>query len=180
MTALFAAALAAALPHITPTVVLVSKADAVRQIVPNAQTFTAREVHLSEADAQRLHGAVDWSPENGVLTFYSGKRGAQVLGTFLFVRVDSPHGPVEVAVGFGPQRTVRKVIVTKATVETKPWVQEVLEAGLLAHYEGLEPGASPAAASQVATEVGKMPAYMAEQIDTGVARALAAYAAFAA
>ena len=61
----------AALLHITPTVVLVERPDAVAQLLPGADKFFAREVHLADADAHKLHEAVDWSPTDGVLTFYS-------------------------------------------------------------------------------------------------------------
>ena len=114
------AAIAAAL-HITPVVVLVKRPDAVQALLPGADAYFAREVHLSTPDAHRLHKAVDWSPEDGVLTFYVGRTGSAAVGALEFVRVDTPHGPIEVAVGFTPQGTVRGVLVTKATVEMKPW-----------------------------------------------------------
>lgn len=164
--------------HITPTVILVKRADAARQLVPDAQSFTAREVHLSDADAHRLHEVVDWSPEDGVLTFYTGHQGDRALGAFVFVRVDSPHGPVETAVGFLPDGTVGSVVVTKATVETKPWVLDAIKAGLLSHYAGLTPTATPHGAAAVEQAIGKMPHYMAGEIDKGVARALVAYGGF--
>ena len=167
-----------ALVHITPTVILVPRPDAVTRLAPGADAYFAREVHLSEADAHRLHATVDWSPDDGVLTFYSGKRAGATVGAFLFVRVDSPHGPLEVAVGFDPAGTVRRVEVTKATIETKPWVLEVLRAGLTDSYAGLKAGATPAGAAAVRGKVGSLPAYIAEQVDKGVARALAAYGAF--
>ena len=176
MNALFA--IGAALLHITPTVVLVARPAAVAAVLPTARTFVAREVHLSDADAHRLHGSVDWSPEEGVLTFYTGRDGDAVTGALLFVRVDSPHGPLEIAVGFAPDGAVGKVVVTKATVETKPWVLETLRAGLTSRYEGLRAGATPDGAAAVRDRVGAMPAYIAERVDKGVARALAAYAAF--
>ena len=69
------AALAAVL-HITPAVVLVKRPDAVQALLPGADAYLAREVHLSNLDAQRLHQVVDWSPEDGVLTLYTGKAGA--------------------------------------------------------------------------------------------------------
>src|SRR2546426_3021268 len=117
MNLLFRAAAIAAVLHITPAVVLVKRPDAVQALLPGAEAYFAREVHLSNSDAHRLHLAVDWSPEDGVLTFYGGKTGSTVVGSLEFVRVDTPHGPIEVAVGFTPDGTVRGVIVTKATVE---------------------------------------------------------------
>src|SRR3989454_4497646 len=114
MKLLILAPLAAAL-HITPVVVLVKRPDAVQALLPGADAYFAREVHLSQTDAHRLHQEVDWSPEDGVLTLYTGKTGSTVVGALEFVRVDTPHGPIEVAVGFTPQGMVRGVIVTKAT-----------------------------------------------------------------
>ncbi len=161
--------------HITPTVVLVKREDAVRRLLPEATSFTAREIHLSDADAHKLHEAVDWSPEDGVLTFYSGHRDAKVVGTFVFIRVDSPHGPIEIMVVFQPDGAVRQVEVTKATVESKPWILEALKAGLLQAYAGLPLDGTPAGVDALKGKVGSMPDFMARQVDKGVERALAAY-----
>ncbi|TMI95160.1 MAG: hypothetical protein E6H01_14550 [Bacillati bacterium ANGP1] len=178
MSWLIRAAVAGALLHITPTVILEKRPEAATRLAPGADAFFAREVHLSDPDAHKLHEAVDWSPEDGLLTFYTGKRGANVVSAFLFVRVDTPHGPIEVAVGFDPAGAVRGVEITKATVETKPWVLEALRAGLTDAYRGLKPGQTPGGASRVRDKVGQLPAYIAGEIDKGVARALAAYGAF--
>lgn len=177
MNLLILAPLAAAL-HITPTVVLVKRPDAVQVLLPGADAFFAREVHLSQTDAHRLHQQVDWSPEDGVLTLYTGKTGSTVVGALEFVRVDTPHGPLEVAVGFTPQGTVRGVIVTKATVEMKPWVLEAVGAGLASQYRELKPGAVPHGASAIAGHAGSLAEYVAAEVDKGVARALAAYGSF--
>ena len=178
MKTILRAAVAAALLHITPTVVLVDRPDAVAQLLPGADKYFAREVHLSDADAHKLHEAVDWSPSDGVLTFYSGRHGTALVGLLQFVRVDTPHGPLEVAVAFSPTGTVQGVIVTKATVETKPWVLEALRAGLVTHYQGLAATATPGGKAALAGSVGDLPLYMAQEIDKGVARALAAYRLF--
>jgi len=178
MNLLLRGAAIAAVLHITPAVVLVKRPDAVRSLLPGADAYVAREVHLSDPDAHRLHELVDWSPDDGVLTFYNGKAGATVVGALTFARVDTPHGPVEVAVGFTPQGAVRGVIVTKATVETKPWVLEAVGAGLVERYRGLKPGDVPAGAAVLAEHAGKLAVYIAGEVDKGVARALAAYGVF--
>jgi hypothetical protein len=61
--------------HITPTVVLVKREDAVRRLLPDATEFTAREVRLSKADARRLSSAAAWTPSEGVVTFYTERAG---------------------------------------------------------------------------------------------------------
>ncbi len=178
MKTLFLGATAAALLHITPTVVLIKRTDAVARLLPDAEQFTARELHLSNADSRRLHDAVGWEPPDGVVTFYIGKRQDQETGALIFMRVDSPHGPLEVAVGFQSHGTIRGVEVTKATVETKPWVTAALRAGLTDQYRGLPPGQAPAGAEKVKPQLGVMPAYMAELIDKGVMHAATAYRLF--
>ncbi len=178
MNLLMRVAAIAMMLHITPAVVLVKRPDAVEALLPGADAYTARDVHLSDVDAHRLHVAVDWSPEDGVLTFYKGKAGSVLVGALEFVRVDTPHGPIEVAVGFTPQGTVRGVIVTKATVEMKPWVLEALRAGLTDAYRGLAPDQPPAGAERVKSKIGAMPGYMAELVDKGVMHAAAAYRLF--
>lgn len=175
---ILAGALGAAGLHVTPAVILVKRADAVQALLPGASAFFARDVHLSDPDAHRLHVAVDWSPEDGVLTFYLGKDGSTLVGALEFIRVDTPHGPIEVAVGFTPAGTVRSVLVTKATVEMKPWVLDAEHAGLLGHYEGLKPDATPAGAAAIAGKTGNLAEYVAGEIDKGVARALVGYADF--
>ncbi len=180
MNFLIRAAAIAAMLHITPIVVLVKRPDAVQALLPGADAYVAREVHLSGTDAHRLHEAVDWSPEDGVLVFYGGTAGSTSVGALEFVRVDTPHGPIEVAVGFTPQGAVRGVVVTKATVEMKPWVLEAVAAGLTDHYRGLKPGGAGGAggAAGIASRAGNLAVYVAGEVDKGVARALAAYGAF--
>src|SRR2546423_11631452 len=102
MNFLMRASVITALFHITPVVVLVKRPDAVQTLLPGADAYVAREVHLSATDAHRLHEAVDWSPEDGVLVFYAGTAGAASVGGLGFVRGETPHGPLRVAGGVPP------------------------------------------------------------------------------
>jgi hypothetical protein len=179
MKLFLASALAATLFHITPTVVMVKRPDAVRQLLPGADQFFMRDVHLSKSDADRVgKDAGDWNPPDGTLTFYIGKEGGKDVGALEFIRVDTPHGPIEVAVGFGEDHTVRGVIVTKATTETKPWVVEALEAGLTDHYRGLKLTQTPDGSDAIKPKVGELPAFIAHLVDMGVLRAMVAYRDF--
>src|SRR2546421_5440745 len=124
MNFLIRAAAIAAMLHITPIVVLVKRSDAVQALLPGADAYVAREVHLSGTDAHRLHETVDWSPEDGVLVFYGGTAGSTSVGALEFVRVDTPHGPIEVAVGFPPPGAPRGGGVPQGGVGRDPWVAE--------------------------------------------------------
>ena len=178
MRTLVLGAVTAALLHITPTVILVKRQDAVARLLPGADNFAARELHLSSADSRRVHDAVGWEPPDGVVTFYIGKHQDQVTGALIFMRVDCQHGPIELAIGYDPRGTIRGVEVTKATVEMKPWIVEALGAGLTNEYRGLAVAQAPSGAEKVKPRVGAMPGYMAELIDKGVMHANAAYRLF--
>jgi len=178
MKTLVLGAVTAALLHITPTVILVKRQDAVARLLPGADNFAARELHLSSADSRRVHDAVGWEPPDGMVTFYIGKHQDQVTGALIFMRVDCQHGPIELAIGYDPRGTIRGVEVTKATVEMKPWIVEALGAGLTNEYRGLAVAQAPSGAEKVKPRIGAMPGYMAELIDKGVMHANAAYRLF--
>ena len=177
MKALILGAALAALLHITPTVILVKRQDAVAHLLPGADQFVERELHLSSSDSKKIHDAVGWEPPDGVVTFFIGKHDDQTTGVLLFMRIDSQHGPIELAVGYD-RGTVRGVEVTKATVEMKPWVLEALKAGLTDAYRGMAVTAEPSGAEKVKPKIGAMQGYMAELIDKGVMHANAAYRLF--
>jgi hypothetical protein len=178
MNSLVLGAVTAALLHITPTVVMLKREEAVARLLPGADQFVARELHLSSADSKRIHDAVGWEPPDGVVTFYIGKKQDRVTGVLLFMRVECPHGPIELAIGYEPGGTVRAVEVTKATVEMRPWIVEALRAGLTNEYRGLAVTQAPSGAEKVKPHIGSMPGYMAELIDKGVMHADAAYRLF--
>ena len=178
MNRLLLGAAAAALLHITPTVVLMKREEAVAKLLPGADRFVSRELHLSSADSKRIHDAVGWEPPDGVVTFYLAKKQDQVTGVLVFMRVDCQHGPIELAIGYDARGTVRAVEVTKATVEMKPWIVEALRAGLTNEYRGLAVAEPPSGAEKVKPHVGSMPGYMAELIDKGVMHSDAAYRLF--
>jgi len=81
-------------------------------------------------------------------------------------------------VGFGTDGAIASVVVTKATVETKPWVLTAVRAGLCDHYRGMRAGTVPKAAESIRDAAGDLPTYMATQVDKGVQRALVTYADF--
>ena len=67
-------------------------------------------------------------------------------------------------------------MVTTATVETKPWVQEALGTGLMDGFSGMREGDDPRKAlDRVHGKVGGMPEYMAEVIATAVGRGMVLY-----
>jgi hypothetical protein len=174
--ALTAAVLGAA-AHPSPKVVLVKHADYIRQTLAGASQYFVRTVDIGKQDlaAIRQHG--DYIPDDPDVDFYLGQgdRGTPV-GAVLFQQVDTPHGPLEVGLTFGPDGSITRAAVTTATVETKPWVQEAIATGLMDKFTGMKQGDDPRKAlGEVQGKLGGMPEYMAELIATAVGRGMIIY-----
>ncbi len=169
-------ALAMAAPrHITPTVVLKKKANTIRELLPNAEHYFVRSVEIGKDDLHSLRES-GFSPDDPEIKFYYGTRANdQISGVVLFPQVSTrDHGPLELGIGLAPDGSIRSVTVTKATVETKPWVLQVLATGLLDGFVGMRFGDDPATAlSRSSTsDLGPMPHYIAEVLAEGVRRGL--------
>lgn len=180
--ALAAAAALAMVPtaarHITPTVELVKQVVVIRQTLPGATQFFARNVTIGKEDFQKLKQMGDYVPEDPDVRFFYGKDPkGELVGVVLFPQVNTiQHGPIELGLTVGPNGTVASAVVTKATVETKPWVEEVIKAGFLRNFEGL-PASAPADLSAKISTAGlsSMPAYMGKVINQTVNQGIVLY-----
>jgi hypothetical protein len=169
-------ALAATPRHITPTVVLRKQSTVIRALLPGAQHYFVRSVEIGKDDLNRLR-ETGFKVEDPDVKFYYGTSNAdQITGVVLFPQVSTrDHGPLELGMAIGPDGAIRSVTVTKATVETKPWVLEVLDTDYLSRFEGMRFGDDPATALSPAlkSELSSMPYYIAEVLAVGVKRGLA-------
>ena len=175
--ALAAAAVLGATAHPTPKVVLVKHADFIRQSITGARQYFVRTVSIGKEDLAAIRKASDFTPSDPDMQFFLGQGdGGASVGVALFQQLDSPHGPIEVGLTLGPDGTVAHAVVTTATVETKPWVQEAIATGLMDKFVGMRQGDDPRKALQaVGGKLGGMPEYMAELIATAVGRGLVMY-----
>jgi len=176
LLALAGVAATSAPPHITPTVVLTKQADAIRNGIPGATQFFVKRVTIGQDDFRALSEGGFRPDEEEVKFFYGTGADGQVLGVVLFPQINTPqHGPVEVALSLTPDGAVRSVVVTKATVETKPWVQAAVSSGLLRRFVGMRAGANARSALDTLSKeaMGDMPYYIAGLIAQDVGRGLA-------
>jgi hypothetical protein len=163
--------------HPTPKVVLMKHADFIRQTTPGAKAYFVRTVSIGKQDLAAIRKASDYTPDDADVQFFLGQGdGGSTVGVALFQQVDTPHGPIEVGMTFGPDGAIANTAVTTATVETKPWVLEAVAGGLMKHFTGMKRGDDPRKALQgLDGKLGGMPEYMAELIATGVGRGLVLY-----
>jgi|KBSSwiStaDraftv2_1062776.scaffolds.fasta_scaffold1896728_1 hypothetical protein len=174
--ALAVAALGAA-AHPSPKVVLVKHADFIRQTLTGATQYFVRTVDIGKQDLAAIRQKSDFTPEDPDVQFYLGQgAGGAPAGAVLFQQVDTPHGPLEVGLSFKPDGAIARAMVTTATVETKPWVQEAIGTGLMDRFTGLRQGDDPRKAlAAIDGKLGGMPQYMAELIATAVGRGMVLY-----
>ena len=93
---------------------------------------------IGKQDLAAIRQTSDFTPEDPDVQFYLGQGdGGAPVGAVLFQQVDTPHGPLEVGLTFGPDGAIARAMVTTATVETKPWVQEAVGTGLMDRFTGM-------------------------------------------
>ena len=166
-----------ALAHPTPVVKLVEHADAIRQSLKGADRFFLHSVTIGKSDLAAIRRSVSFTPDDPDVRFYVGKRSdGSDVGVVLFAQANTVHGPVEVALAMTPDHKIGKVTVTRATVETKPWVQEAIATGFLDKMKGMSAADDPGAAvTPLKDHLGGMPFFEARVIATAVKQGLVLY-----
>jgi len=168
----------AAARHITPTVELRKQADVIRQSLPGAQHYFVRRVTIGRQDLERIRAEVSFKPEDPEYKFFLGRDdGDRVIGVVLFPQSNTQHGPLEVGLTMTPDGRIARVVATKATVETKPWVLRAVRSGFLDAFVGMRHGDDPAKALEGLSrdDLGAMPYYFAQVTVDAVKRGLAVY-----
>ncbi len=162
--------------HPTPKVVLVKHADFIRQTIADATQYFVRTVTIGKQDLAAIRRSGDFTPDDPDVQFFLGQgEGGKTVGVALFQQINTPHGPIEVGLTFDPKGAIASAVVTTATVETKPWVQEATGTGLMKRFVGMQKGDDTRRALQDVHGLGGMPEYMAELIATAVGRGLVLY-----
>jgi hypothetical protein len=164
--------------HPTPSVVLVKQTDLIRTTLGGAKQFFVRKVTIGKDDLARIRKEVDFSPEDPNLRFYLGKTEEGTLaGVVLFPQVNTIHGPIEVGLTLGPDGSIISAVVTKATVETRPWVEEAAAAGLMKRFQGMRYGDDLKRALEPLSpgQIGQMPYFEAQVIAATVRQGLVLY-----
>jgi hypothetical protein len=160
--------------HITPNVSLIGRGEFLRRNLPGATRFFEKQMMISGPDGASLRRETGWVPSEEDTKVYVGRdaRG-DLVGTVIFLWLSTQHGPAGIGVAFAPDGTVRRVAVTDVGSEPLAWVRPLLDAGGLAAFEALAPGAPPDAARVAPGVSGAMSRYYARVLAGGVARAQA-------
>lgn len=160
----------AALAHVTPDVTLVKRGDFVKEALPGAVKFF--EKSLNPAAAASVREATGWTRTQEESKVYVGRdeRG-NLVGSVVFLRVPSQHGPVGLGVAFGPAGEILQATVTDVGTEPLVWVRPLLREGLLRGVEGLGHAKRPDPDRIATGASGQMSRYYVRVIADGIWRA---------
>ncbi|MGH7277340.1 MAG: hypothetical protein ACREJG_01480 [Candidatus Rokuibacteriota bacterium] len=170
------AAVAPALAHITPPVVLVSERDAVLGLLGGSRRFFVREVRLSPAERDTIQTEWRWRPDEDFHRFYLGRdEQGRLLGAAIFVTEVTIHGPVRVAVGIAPDGTLRGAAVVELTEETYPWVKPLIDGDLVRDYVGRDSRGAFGLPGRTTAGLNTMSQFYGEVVTSLLQRALILY-----
>jgi hypothetical protein len=115
----------------------VSDRDALVALLAGARRFFVREVRLTPEERASIKTQSGWSPEEDLYRFYLGRDAeGRLVAAGTFVTEYTVHGPVRVAVAFGPQGRVREARVVELTEETYGWVKPLIDGDFTRRFVG--------------------------------------------
>jgi hypothetical protein len=135
--------LTAAVPlsaHITPPRVLVQDADALRLLLPDAQTYERADLKPTSAQKQAVKQVASWTPDQKTYKVFVGRdaQGREV-GRVVFIGEVTIHGLVQMAVGLDASGNVKSATVAAITDEAYGWVKPLVEKNFTAQFVGKKP-----------------------------------------
>lgn len=160
--------------HITPNVELVRRGEFLKSSLPGATKFFQKEFMISGADGAEIRRKTGWAPSEEDTRVYVGRdSNGRLVGTVVFLWVDSQHGPLGIAAAFDPSGTLRRAAVTDVASEPLAWVRPLIDAHGPEALAGLAPGSAPDPSRIAPAVSGSMSRYYAGVIAAGVRRAQA-------
>lgn len=163
---------APAMAHVTPTVQLVRRGDFVRSALSGATRFFEHKLDAEELEGLRAEADPQWQPSGREIKIYVGRDDrAQLVGSVVFLRVPSEHGPVGIGVAYDASGRILQASVTEVGSEPLAWVQPLLRAHALDGVRGKAAGATIEAAGLAPQVRGRMSRYYATVIARGIQRA---------
>lgn len=123
--------------HITPPRVLLSDAAARQVLVPEARSFTVRELRLLSADRRAIRQQWGWIPDETRYDLHEGRDAqGRTVGTVVFLGEITIHGPVRIAVGIGADGKIAGARVVGVSEESHVWVKPLVDRDFPNQFNG--------------------------------------------
>jgi Na+-translocating ferredoxin:NAD+ oxidoreductase RnfG subunit len=160
------------LAHITPPRTLLSEADAARQLLPEAQTFSRLDVKLSAAQKQEVKKAANWNPDQKVYRAYIGRdTQGRYRGAVLFVGEITLHGLVKLAVAVDAEDKIKGARVVSITDEAYGWVKPLVDQNFDRRFVGKDHRSVFGETARATAKRGAMPEFYDQVLANLVQRA---------
>ncbi len=158
-------------------IVLAKEGEVISNSLPTATNYFVKEIPLGQRDRAKIKAQGNFTPQESLLKFFYGKdAGGTLVGAVLFLKMETQHGMIEVGVALKPGGTVSNVVVTKATTETKPWIEAAESAGITKDLIGLGTDSANDPLKNVSeSAIGAMPYFAAQVMATAAVRAVIYY-----
>lgn len=135
-----AAAPALVLAHVSPPVVLVSEAEALRALTGRTDGLVVRKVKLDASQREALGaGCGCRARESSYRAWVAGPEGGDTAAV-VFLSEPTQHGPIRVAVAMDREGRVRAARVLEVTEESLLWVKPLVDQDLMRDYVGRKSG----------------------------------------
>lgn len=108
-----------------------TKEEALRVAMPNAQTIRTEQVELTPAQQQRVHDKADEPLDTDTFVFYVGSHNDQIDGYAYITDKKGRHRPITFIVGLKPDCSVQEVAIM---IYREPRGYEVKEKRFLRQY----------------------------------------------
>lgn len=127
---------ARAFAHVAPPVVLVTEAEALRDMLGRSEGLVAQKIKLDPAQRQSLRKACACKAnEVSYRAYLTGPEGGRAAAV-IFLSEPTQHGPVRVAVALGRDGRVTGARVLEVTEETLHWIKPLIDEDLPGDYVG--------------------------------------------
>lgn len=158
-------------------VVLAEEGEVISNSLPAATNYFVKKIPLGQRERAKIKAQGSFSPQVSMLKFFYGENaGGTLVGTVLFLKMETQHGMIEVGVALNPGGTVSNVVVTKATAETVPWIQAAEAAGVTKDLIGIGTDSANDPLKNVSeSAIGAMPYFAAQVMATATVRAIVYY-----
>lgn len=162
----------AASAHVTPTVQLVHRGDFIRSALPTATQFFERKLDNSVIAALTSDTEAGWHPSPREIKVYVGRdKRHRRVGTVIFLRVPSEHGPVGLGVAYDAGGDILQAVVTEVGSEPLAWCRPLIDAHALSELKGNSASQAVDATTLAPQVHGRMSRYYARILAEGVEHA---------
>jgi Na+-translocating ferredoxin:NAD+ oxidoreductase RnfG subunit len=157
--------------HITPPRILLQDMEAVRLLLPGAQTYSRADLKPTFQQKKEVKQAASWTPDQKTYKTFVGRDAqGREIGRVVFIGEITIHGMVQMAVGLDDAGNVKGARVVAITDEAFGWVKPLIERDFTAQFVGKKPTDQYFDGQRVAARRGSMEKFYSQVLASLIQR----------